>query len=201
MSRSGRVLLLVSLVLAWAVVVLYRDPRRLADSFQRLRHPPVDPEAAAEVAAALPADYGAIERFVSEYVPHKPAWAVYGVPWYFPTVTEVLRDRAGDCQARAVLTASILTAKGMPFTMRYSFSHVWVDYPGKKATEIEDPAVSFVADRGAGWAAALPRKIPLRHIIKERVAYHWTPMPLRQKAILTAGLALAAGLGGRLLRR
>jgi hypothetical protein len=191
MNRAARYSLVGGLGVAWVIVVLYRDPRRLVDSLRRLRHPPVDGQAVAEVAAALPDDYETIERFVSEYVPHKPAWAVYGVPWYFPTVTEVLSDRAGDCQARAILVASILAAKGMPFTMRYSFSHVWVDYPGKKVTEGEDPATSFVSDRGTGWAAALPRKIPLRHIVKARVAYHWTPMPRRQKIMLGAGVALA----------
>ena len=201
MNRVARYSLLGGLGIAWAIGVLYRDPRRLVDSLLRLVHPPVDSEAAAQVAAALPADYEAIERFVSGHVPHRPAWAVYGLPWYFPTVPEVLSDRAGDCQARAVLMASILEAKGMPYTFRYSFSHVWVDYPGKKVTAVEDPATSFVSDRGAGWAAALPRKVPLRHIVKARVAYHWTPMPLRQKVLLVAGVVLAAGLSRRLLRR
>lgn len=171
-------------------MVLYREPRRLVDSLLRLWHPPVDSEAAAEVAAALPDDYETIGHFVSEYVLHKPAWAVYGVPWYFPTVAEVLRDRAGDCQARTILMASILTAKGMPFTIRYSLSHVWVDYPGKKVTAVEDPATSFLSDRGAGWVAALPLKFPLRHVIKERIAYHWTPMPFVQKLLIGLGGAV-----------
>ena len=201
MNRLTRVSLAGTLVFAWAVVVLYRDPRRLIDSLLRLRHPPVDAEAAAEVAAGLPDDYEAIERFVSDYVPHKSAWAVYGLPWYFPTVTEVLADRAGDCQARAVLMASILAFKQMPYTMRYSFDHVWVDYPGKKATGLEDPKTSFVSDGGKGWSAKLPRRIPLREIVRARIAHHWTPMPGRQKALLVGGAALAALMGRRLLRR
>ncbi len=201
MGRLTRVVLAGALALTWAVVVLYRDPRRLIDSLRRLMNPPVDAQAAAEVAAAVPDDYEAIERFVSDYVPHKSAWAVYGLPWYFPTVAQVLSDRAGDCQARAVLMASILAAKQMPYTMRYSLDHVWVEYPGKKATKLEDPDTSFVSDEGKGWSAKLPRRIPLREILRARVAHHWTPMPRRTKVLLLAGAALAVGAGARLLRR
>jgi hypothetical protein len=81
--------------------------------------------------------------------------------------------------------------------MRYSFDHVWVDYPGKQVKDLEDPATSFVSGRGQGWAAKLPRKVPLREIAKVRIAYHWTPMPLSQKALLLAGLAVALTLAGR----
>ena len=123
---------------------------------------------------------------------------MYGLPWYFPTVDEVVADRAGDCQAQAVLMASILEAKGMPYTLRYSFDHVWVDYPGKKCTALEDPATSFVSDEGrAGWPACRTRS-PVT-IIKQRIAYHWTPMPLVQKTILLVGVPLIVGYGERRL--
>ncbi len=128
-----------------------------------------------------------MEDFVAGYVPYKTAWTVYGLPWYFPTVPEVIADRAGDCQAQAVLMASILEAKGMPYTLRYSFDHVWVDYPGKGATTLEDPATSFVSDDGKGWLAGLPDKIPLWTIIKVRIGYHWTPMPFVQKLLILLG--------------
>ncbi len=74
-----------------------------------------------------------------------------------------------------MLTASILAAKKMPYTMRYSFDHVWVDYPGKQVKRLEDPVTSFVSSKGEGWVAALPRKVHLREIGKKRIAYHWTP--------------------------
>jgi hypothetical protein len=201
MNKAARRLLTGGLLLAWAGGVMYQDPRRFVDSVTRLRHPPVDADAVAELAAGLPGDYKAIERFVHEYVPYRSAWEVYGVPWYYPTVKEVLADRAGDCQARAILMASILEAKGMPYTMRYSLDHVWVDYPGKEAEGLEDPAKSFVASEGKGWAAKLPRKLPVREIVKERLAYHWAPMPRGQKALLLGGAALLAGRAvGRLFK-
>lgn len=192
-------LLMAVAILAWIGAVVYPDPRPFVNSVERLRNPPVDAQAASAVAAELPDDYAAVEQFASDLVPFKTAWAVYGLPWYFPTVAEVLRDRAGDCQAQAILTASILEAKGMPYTMRYSFDHVWVDWPGKQATNLEDSATSFVSDSGEGWLASLPDRIPLRAIIEQRVAYHWAPMPLVQKIILLAGVVLILGYGERRL--
>jgi hypothetical protein len=185
----------------WIGAVVYPDPRPFITSLARLRNPPVDAQAVAGVAAGLPRDYKTIEDFALQYVPYTPAWTVYGLPWYFPTVPEVLRDRAGDCQARAILAASIFEAKGMPYTLRYSFDHVWVDYPGKQYADMEDPATSFVADSGKGWLAKLPGRIPLWSIIKVRVAYHWTPMPMMQKIMILMGALLIIGYGERRLWR
>lgn len=196
LGRHALVLLLMSL---WIGAVVYPDPRPFAESIARLRHFPVDPSAVTGLAAALPADYKTIEDFALGYVPYAPAWTVYGLPWYFPTASEVVQDKAGDCQARAVLVASILEAKGLPYTLRYSFDHVWVDYPGKDFGEMEDPATSFVADSGEGWLASLPERIPLWSIIKLRVGYHWSPMPAAQKLMILVGAGLILGYGERRL--
>jgi hypothetical protein len=179
----------------WIGAVVYPDPRPFVTSIARLRNPPVDASAVSGIAGTLPNDYKAVEDFALDYVSYTPAWTVYGLPWYFPTVEEVVRDHAGDCQARAMLAASIFAAKGMPYTLRYSFDHVWVDYPGKNAGAMEDPATSFVADDGKGWLAKLPSRIPLGTIIKVRVAYHWTPMPLLQKIVIVLGTVLIIGWG------
>ena len=112
-----RHLLVLVLVIVWIGAVVYPNPRPFIESISRLKHPPVDGEAAAALAAQLPNDYKAVEDFVAGYVPWKPAWTVYRLPWYFPTVQEVIRDQAGDCQAQALLMASILEAKGMPYTL------------------------------------------------------------------------------------
>ena len=127
MKGAGRHFLVAVLVVAWMGAVLYPDPRPFIASVARLVDPPVDARAAAGMAAALPPSYKAIDDFVADYVAWQSAWTVYNLPWYFPTVPEVIADRAGDCQARAVLGASIMQAKGMPYTVRYSLDHVWVD--------------------------------------------------------------------------
>jgi hypothetical protein len=192
-----RHLLVVLFIALWIGAVVYPDPRPLVTSIARLKSPPVDAAAVAGIAATLPNDYKTIEQFSLDYVVYKPAWTVYRLPWYFPTMQEVLRDHAGDCQGRALLAASIFKAKGMPYTMRYSFDHVWVDYPGKLPPSMEDAATSFVADSGGGWLAKLPSKIPLWSIIKVRVGYHWTPMPLLQKLMIVLGSLMIIGWGER----
>lgn len=197
MKRVVRHCLVIVLVAAWVGAVVYPDPRPFFSSVARLKNPPVDASAAAEMAATLPDDYKVVEEHVKAYVPWKPAWTIYGLPWYFPTVPEVIVDKAGDCQAQAVLMASILEAKGMPYTLRYSFDHVWVDYLGKEVTALEDPATSFVADEGEGWLAGLPEKFPIVTIVKQRVAYHWTPMPFVQKLLIVLGVAVIIGYGER----
>ncbi|MBC7293981.1 MAG: transglutaminase domain-containing protein [Thermoleophilia bacterium] len=197
----GKRLLLLLAVVVWIGAVVYPDPRPFVKSIERLRRPPVDAAAVAGLAAELPRNYQVIEDFVLNYVRYEPAWTVYGLPWYFPTVPETLAKRAGDCQARAVLEASILEAKGMPYTLCYSFDHVWVDYPGKPRTDLEDSDTAFVRGSGRGWLASLPERFPLWDIIKVRVAYHWTPMPLLQKVVLLLGIGLIVGWGERRLWR
>lgn len=199
MKNFARHCLVVVLVAAWVGAVVYPDPRPFFNSIVRLKNPPVDAGAAAGIAAALADDYKVVERYVSSYVPWESAWDIYGLPWYFPTVPEVIADRAGDCQAQAVLMASILEAKGMPYTLRYSFDHVWVDYPGREVTALEDPATSFVSNEGEGWLGSLPEKFPIGTIIKQRVAYHWTPMPFVQKFLILLGAAVIIGYGERRL--
>ncbi len=191
----GKRALIALAVVLWVGAVVYPDPRPFISSIGRLREPPIDAGAVSDLAASLPDDYKTIDDFAVSYVSFAPAWDVYGLPWYFPTVAEVVRDRAGDCQARAVLLASILEAKGLPYTMHYSFDHVWVDYPGKEVTALEDPSTSFVSDTGEGWAAGLPDKFPLGSIIRERVGFHWTPMPLHQKVLIVLGALIIIGAG------
>ena len=129
-------------------------------------------------------------------VPYAYDWQSAGVPWYFPTTAEALRAGRGDCESRAVVLASILTAKGIPNELRLSFDHIWVDYPGKQANALENAGVQFAGvaerallhplaqglpagtggprpagdllDAGAGVARAAPRRRPLAHRALER---------------------------------
>lgn len=186
-------------ILLWIGAVVYPDPRPFVSSLGRLKQPPIDVAAVEGLAASLPDDYKTIEDFTLNHVPFATAWEVYGLPWYFPTVADVVREKAGDCQARAILLGSILQAKGMPYTMHYSFDHVWVDYPGKAYGALEDPSTAFISDTGGGWLGSLPTNVPLGSIIRERVAYHWTPMPLHTKITLVLGVILIVGWGERRL--
>lgn len=180
-------LLVLLLVILWIGAVMYPNPGKFVVSLERLRHPPIDAQSATAFAAGLPNDYKAIESFTLNYVQYRTSWALYDSPWYYPTLKQVIADRAGDCEGRALLFASILQAKGMPYTMRYSMDHVWVDYPGKDGQGIEDPSTSFVSTSGKGWLGRLPH-IALWSTIKVRVGYHWTPMPVGRKTLFLLGL-------------
>ena len=115
---------------------------------RNILRPRVDPQAVAALARRLPDDPKAIEAYVLErQVPYAYDWQSAGVPWYFPTTSEAVRAGRGDCESRALVLASILTAKGIPNELRMSFDHIWVDYPGKTANALENPGVQLAGSR------------------------------------------------------
>ncbi len=177
-------------MLVWIGLVLYPNPVPLWQSLDRLAHPPIDPAAAETLAARLPDDPVLIDAFSREYIRYESAWPIYGMPWYFPSVAEAIEDGAGDCQAQALVAASIFEAKGIPYTLNYSFDHVWVDYEGKQYTSLEDPAQSLMASGDAGWLARVPSRLPLAEIVEQRVRFHWLPMPLERKLLLALGVVV-----------
>lgn len=179
----------------WTILVLFPNPVPFALSLQRSFAPPIDPVAVRDIAVTLPDDPAAIAAFSGEYVTYKTAWEEYGRFWYFPTVSEVVERRAGDCQAIALLSASILTAKGIPYIWHYSLTHAWIEYPGKAVNDLEDPAVAIASDSGGGWLNGLPQRLPVREVVDQLTAYHWTPMPEYRKLLLLMGLLLAIVLG------
>ena len=73
-------------------------------------------------------------------MPYLYDWQTVGVPWYFPTTREVVEEGRGDCESRALVLASILEQKGIPWTLTMSIDHLWVDYPGKVPNEWENAA-------------------------------------------------------------
>ena len=175
-------------MLVWIGLVLYPNPFPLWQSLDRLMHPPVDPAAAETLAAQLPDDPVLIDAFSRDYIRYESAWRIYGMPWYFPSVAEAIEDGAGDCQAQALVAASIFEAKGIPYTLNYSFDHVWLDYEGKQLTSLEDPAQSIMASGEGGWLALMPSRLPLGEIVEQRVRFHWVPMPLERKLLLALGV-------------
>ena len=182
---------LIFLFCAWAVVMLYPDPGTLVRSVLHTLQPPVQPRAVAALAAGLPNDPKAIEAYVLDrQVPYAYDWQTAGVPWYFPTTAEALRAGAGDCESRAVVLASILTAKGIPNHLYMSLDHIWVDYPGKQANAIENPAVQIAGRRNGEWFFQLPQFVNLRAEWDAQVVQYVTPAPPWRVVLLLAGLSL-----------
>jgi hypothetical protein len=182
---------LVFLMLSWVLVVLYPDPGVLVRSVRNTLRPRVEPQAVVALARSLPDDPRAIEAYVLDrQVPYAYDWQSAGVPWYFPTTSEALRAGRGDCESRALVLASILTAKGIPNELRMSFDHIWVDYPGKQANAMENAGVQFAGRQNGHFFLHWPADFHLGQEVADQVAIFWTPAPWGRVLLLAVGLTL-----------
>jgi hypothetical protein len=173
----------------WTLLALYPNPLHLIISLHRAWAPPVDPHAVRELAATLPDDPAAIEALVNnKLVTYAVPWQTYGLPWYFPTPAGVLARGEGDCQARAVVLASILRAKGIPATFVGSLDHLWVDYPGKRATELEQTSLAIAVQQPNGsYQFNWPSVVDWKTTWEIERAYFWDEMPGWRRGLLAAG--------------
>ena len=153
--------------------------------------PEVDVASVEQLSQTLPDDPNLIEDMVLTKIPYKYDWEMHGVPWYFPTVKQVLANGEGDCKARAIVLASVLESKNIPYSINVSPIHVWVDYEGKEENSIENNAVNFYReDPETGKKTfSLPR-ISVKEVLSSTYDGLWVPMPLLQKILLIAGLLL-----------
>ena len=94
----------------WILFVLYSNPLNLIISIQRVLNFDADP--------------AAIEKAVLAIIPYRYDWELYGMPWYCPTIEEVLARGKGDCKARALVLASVLEAKSIPYQVYSSPMHM-----------------------------------------------------------------------------
>ena len=169
--------------------MLYPNPLKLGVSVQRLFSPDVDPVAVETIVGGFPSEPTAIERAVLKEIPYRYDWEVYSMPWYFPTVEEIMKNGQGDCKARALVLASILEAKNIPYRINCSPIHVWVEYQGKAETSLENPRVKFYQEtpKTGERRFQFPR-IPLREVADSFRDGFWNPMPDERKALLLSGL-------------
>ena len=183
------------LIVLWVLLVLYPNPLRLAVSVQRLAGPQVDPVAVESLAASLPSDPVAIEEAVLEIVPYRYDWRVYGMPWYFPTVDEVLKNGEGDCKARAIVLASIFEAKGIPYQINSSPTHVWVNYDGKVDNSLENAGSGFYeVDPQTGAKSLRFPRTSITYFIVTFWEGFWPPMPDVRKVLFAGGLVLLVAI-------
>lgn len=177
----------VLLCILWALFALYPNPLLLARSVPNAYDPVIDPVAVQAWADELPDDPAYIEQQVEDvYVPYAVPWETYGVPWYFPTTAEVVAAGQGDCQARMLVLASILEAKGIPYTLRANIDHIWVEYENKVHSSIEQPQ-SAVMENGT---LQVPQSWDWRETWRIEQEYFWDEAPLARKLLLFGGLLL-----------
>jgi hypothetical protein len=116
---------------------------------------------------------------------------------------EALAQGRGDCESRAVVLASILAYKHIPYSLHMSIDHIWVDYPGHVNTALENPGVQIAVREHGHYVFHWPKDFHLGAEVNAQIAVYWTPMPLGRKLLLFGGLAAIAlinvivGLGRR----
>lgn len=176
-------------IILWILVVLYPNPLNIIISIQRAAHLRVDPGAVEVMLDDLPSDPVAVEKAVLARIPYGYDWEVYGMPWYFPTVQEVLERERGDCKGRALVLASVLEAKGIPYRVNMSPMHIWVEYESKVETPIENPDVMFYErDPQTGETQFQVPRIKLIEVMDAAWQGFWPVMPLDRKILLVSGL-------------
>lgn len=179
----------ILLLILWVLFVLYPNPLKLIISIQRVFSPDIDAGAVASIMNDFSSEPVAIERAVLEKITYHYDWKVYNMPWYFPTVEEVVKKREGDCKARALVLASIFEAKSIPYRINSSPIHMWVEYEGKIETPLENPKAKFYQqDPETGERLFQFPKIDLREVIDSFWSGFWNPMPGSRKTLLLLGL-------------
>jgi hypothetical protein len=174
----------------WILFVLYPNPLNLIISIQRVFNFDVDPGAVEFMLHDFSSDPAAIENAVLAGIPYRCDWELYSMPWYCPSIEEVLERGEGDCKARALVFASVLEAKSIPYQIHSSPMHVWVEYEGKQETSIENAQVEFYQyDPETGERRFQIPDIGLGRLMDYWQRQFWTPMPDGRKALLISGLS------------
>ena len=174
----------------WIVFVLYPNPLNLIISIQRVINFDTDPAAVESILSDLPSDPADIEKAVLAMIPYRHDWELYGMPWYCPTVEQVLEKGKGDCKARALVLASVLEARNIAYQVRSSPMHIWADYEGKNETSSENPQVEYYQyDPETGERRFQIPRIKLREAMDYFGDAFWDPMPDVRKALLISGLS------------
>jgi transglutaminase-like putative cysteine protease len=193
-ARAG----LLLAALAALGIIAYPRPRLLVRTVLNAVRPDIDAEAVEALAAGLSDDPEALRAEVlSTSVPYERDWAVFGVPYYFPTLAEVLENGRGDCKSQVLVLASLLRAKGVPFRLLASLDHVWAEYPGKTPTVMEDPAVALAEYRDGRWRPLRPQRLRPRAHLAASVDEYWRGASQGRRLAFAWVLVLAAVLAIR----
>jgi len=198
--RYGRRILLFLLgALVWTGVSCYPNPGVFFRNLARYRNLPIAPELGEQMKWQIPERPAEIERLVDGLLLPKTDWELYRVPWYVPTAEEVALSERGDCEAKTILLASLLAGKGIPFEIRASLHHIWVDYAGRRPRPGETREFAYLEGKAGRLGLHWPRQVDWQETVAVQKAQLWEAMPIARMAIWTCGLmwlVLAAMLLG-----
>ena len=177
------------IVILWILFVLYPNPANLVISIHRVFALDADPGAVQFMLSELPSDPASIEQAVLARIHYRYDWQTYGMPWYCPTVAQVLEKGEGDCKARALVLASVLEAENITYEVEASPVHIWVDYAGKNETSLENTRVTYYQyDPQTGTNHFRIPHIALNRVMRSFWQSFWVPAPDGRKVLLIGGL-------------
>ena len=185
-------------VALWTFLAMYPNPTVFFRNLARYHRLPLDPEIEQKMGWELPAEPAAIEFFVNSLVLSTPDWPLYRVPWYVPSALEAALYVHGDCESKTILLASLLEGKGLPYEVRASFTHIWVDYPGRAESEGESRDIAYLEGEPGKFRLRWPDRVSWGDFFSIQKEQLWDAMPLARKAIWLLGLTWVA-LGALLL--
>ncbi len=181
--------------LTWILLTLYPRPTMLGQSLYRVFNPPVDADAVQQLVLGLP-DFDSpdqLEQHLLDQVPYQYDWQTYNLPWYFPSLEEAVLKGAGDCKTRLIILASTFEALTIPYELHTSPVHIWISYPGKIESSIENEAAAMYVLDGERVRFQLPQ-IDWAHGAEVFWKAFWTAMPLDRKIALLLGLGYSTAL-------
>lgn len=191
LKRFSYILIMLAL---WFLLVLYPNPRHLAASVYRLKNPPLMPYHVVEIAEQLQDNSpDEIQAFVYSQLPYQYDWEVYNMPWYFPTLDEVLQNGRGDCKARFLLFASLMEELEIPYYKNISLTHIWVDYEGKRENTLENTSESMLVIDSSGQVRLTMPSPDLKRSGQSFYRGFWEVMPTSKKCHLAAGFPVIFG--------
>lgn len=123
------------------------------------------------------------------------------MPDYVSTARQAMIKRRGDCEDRAIVLASLFEAKNMPYNLKASLTHYWVDYPGKKSSGIENENLAVFGKVDGKYRLKLPSVSQSRQYFAYGTKWIWDETPTSRKVLLIAGWVLIIPVGYFFSRR
>ena len=188
---------------------MYPQPWQLFTSISRLNRPPLAPEKVEPLAVSFWEEWNEenlanadeenitpdmIEPFIYKTIPYSYDWETHNMPWYFPSMEEVLQNRRGDCKARYLVFASLLEHMDIPYQTKVSPTHIWVDYEGRDRPAHETNQVAFwVTDEHGNTQLQIPQ-VDLSRSWGSLFEGFWEVMPINRKILLLTGFPATINL-------
>ncbi len=176
-------------IILWTFIVCYPNPYIFIRNFARYIRFPIDVSIIDLIDTEISDDPSEIEKFVKKLIVYEYDWTNYGVPWFVPTPKDAVTRQKGDCESRAMVLASILSAKGIPYNIKASVVHIWVEYPNKKPTKSENDNIAYISRVDGRYRLKLPDLSQWKRYVSTDKEMFWDVMPKNRKIIMVVGWA------------